>query len=183
MNAHKYNTLNKYGVTLKRLTHDKIELVRRWRNDPKISQYMEYREEITPEMQIEWFKKVDNDQNLFYLILFNSVEIGLINIKDISDGSGEGGVFIWDDHYLNSDISFRAHLALFDYFFSLNGNETIISHVLNDNLRAQRFTKFLGFTLDDNQNGVINQKYTLDKETYLSNKNRIRYTKRYSNGK
>ena len=40
-----------YGVKLKRLTHDKIELLRQWRNDPKIQQYMIYREEITPEMQ------------------------------------------------------------------------------------------------------------------------------------
>ncbi len=40
--------LENYGVRLKRLTHDKIELLRQWRNDPKIQQYMFYREYITP---------------------------------------------------------------------------------------------------------------------------------------
>ena len=30
----------KYGVCLNRLTETDIELVRNWRNDPKISQYM-----------------------------------------------------------------------------------------------------------------------------------------------
>ena len=41
-------SFEKYGITLKRLTVDKIELVRNWRNDPKISQYMEFRDYITP---------------------------------------------------------------------------------------------------------------------------------------
>ena len=45
----------KYGVKLERLTADKIELVRNWRNDPKISQYMEFRDHITAEMQKKWF--------------------------------------------------------------------------------------------------------------------------------
>ncbi len=40
--------LENYGVRLKQLTHDKIELLRQWRNDPKIQQYMFYREYITP---------------------------------------------------------------------------------------------------------------------------------------
>ena len=47
--------LEKYGICLEKLTHDKIELVRRWRNHPKIRRYMEFREEITPEMQEKWF--------------------------------------------------------------------------------------------------------------------------------
>jgi hypothetical protein len=53
----------KYGVKLERLTADKIELVRNWRNDPKISQYMEFRDHITAEMQKKWFASVDNENN------------------------------------------------------------------------------------------------------------------------
>ena len=67
--------LEKYGVTLKQLTHDKIELVREWRNDPKISQYMEYREYITSEMQEKWFEETNNDKNYFFLIEFEGKEI------------------------------------------------------------------------------------------------------------
>ncbi|MDZ7743378.1 MAG: hypothetical protein U5Q03_16975 [Bacteroidota bacterium] len=43
--------LFKYGISLNRLKEDDIELVRKWRNSRKINQFMEYREEITPEMQ------------------------------------------------------------------------------------------------------------------------------------
>lgn len=173
------DTILGYGVTLRRLTEDKIEMVRRWRNDPKIRQYMEFQEEITPEMQKEWFKKIDNENNLFYIVEHNNIEIGLINIKNINNGEGEGGIFIWDDRYLNSDISFRAHLALFDYYFSFPNYNSLISHVLNNNRRAKRFTQFLGFHIFNGQENVRNQKYILGKELYLSNVNRLRYYNRY----
>lgn len=177
--ASKYNIIEKYGIVLKRLTEEKIELVRRWRNDPKIRQYMEYRDEITSEMQRQWYESINNDSNLYYLICIADSEVGLINIRDIYHGKGEGGVFIWDDRYLNSDISYRAHLALFDYYFSVPGHETVVSHVLNDNKRAQRFTGFLGFIKDEGQENVYNQRYSLSREDYFSNLNRKRYTERY----
>lgn len=171
--------ITKYGITLKRLTHDKIELVRRWRNDPKISQYMEYRDEITAEMQEKWFEKINNDSNLFYLIVMHGQDIGLINIKDIHDKVGEGGVFIWDDRYLNSDVSYRAHLALFDTAFESGTVDRIISHILTDNRRARRFIDFLGSYMAPGQENVYNQLYILDADAYFNNKNRLRFIKRF----
>ena len=53
--------IKKYGVTLEKLTHQKIEIVRQWRNDPKIDKYMEFHEEITPQMQENWFNRINND--------------------------------------------------------------------------------------------------------------------------
>lgn len=181
MNDHKIKSIiSNYGVTLKRLTEDKIELVRRWRNDPKIQQYMEFREEITPEMQKAWFRRINNEFNLFYIIENDGKGIGLINIKDIKDNQGEGGIFIWDDHCLNSDISYRAHLALFDLVFSTGMINSIISHVLRDNVRAQRFTAFLGFRMADNQDKEFNQMYILTSDEYFHSKNRQRYVKRFN---
>jgi len=60
--------LSNYDITLVRLTYDQLELVRNWRNDPKISQYMEFRDYITPEMQIKWFNKVNNRNNYYFVI-------------------------------------------------------------------------------------------------------------------
>ena len=51
-------TFKRYDIILERLTLDKIELVRNWRNDPKISQYMDFKEYISPEMQLNWFIKL-----------------------------------------------------------------------------------------------------------------------------
>jgi len=164
--------LEKYGVTLTRITHDKIELVRNWRNDPKIAMYMEFRDFITPEMQEEWFKKIDNDNNYFFIIEYGGKEIGLINIKDIDyeQKTGEGGIFIYDDSYLNSDVSFRASLCICDFFFETLNLERKIAHVLNDNKRAIQYNLLLGFEKQPNQEDAYNQLYYLEKEKYFKNR-------------
>jgi hypothetical protein len=61
--------ISKYDVTLHRLSKAKIELVRQWRNDPKISQYMIYREIITLEQQEKWFERINNDKNYYFITL------------------------------------------------------------------------------------------------------------------
>lgn len=93
--------IRKYGLELVRLGHDKIELIRKWRNDRSISQYMEYREYISPEAQELWFSKIDNAENYFFIITFQNEDIGLIDIKDVdfSGKQGEAGIFIWDERY------------------------------------------------------------------------------------
>lgn len=168
--------LENYGIKLEKLSYNKIELVRRWRNDPKISQYMEFQSEISPEMQEKWFKSIDNDANLYYIIIYNHEEIGLINIKDIDTrtGCGESGVFIYCDKYLNTDISYRAHLVLFDYYFLQLGYESIKAHVRAFNKRASRFSAFLGCKQ------INTTDFFLTKEDYLSNKNRERFLKKFN---
>ena len=168
--------IENYDVKLVRLTEDKIELVRCWRNDPKISQFMEYKDYITEEMQKEWFLKINNSFNLYYIIIFEGEEIGLINIKDINkEGkSGESGVFIYSDKYLNSDISYRAHLCLFDYIFIDLGFNELHAHVLESNKRASRLTEFIGYKQ------ISEKTFSLQKEDYLNNKNRARFIKKYN---
>ena len=168
--------LENYGVKLVRLSAEKIELVRNWRNDIKISQFMEYQKFITPEMQKEWFDSINNDNNLYYIIVYKEEEIGLINIKDINyeNKSGEGGVFIFNDRYLNTDISYKSHICLFDYYFLKLNLDIIKSHVRGFNQRARRLTLYMGFK-------PINEtEYILTKDDYLNNSNRIRLVNKYN---
>ena len=144
--------IDKYGVTLCRLTEDKIELVRNWRNDPKISKYMEFRDHITVEMQQKWFKKIDNNCNYYFIIEVNGVEIGLVNIRDINyqEREGEGGIFIYDDSYLNSMVSFQTALAINDFCFEELGLKRIIAHIMSDNKRAIDYNKHQGYKIQPN---------------------------------
>lgn len=171
-----------YGVTLRRLTEDKIEMVRNWRNDPKIQQYMEFRDYITPEMQKKWFESIDNDNNYYFIIVYKDKEIGLINIKDVdyNKREGEAGVFIYDDEFLNTDISYRAHIALFDFFYEKLDMRTIVSHILYDNDRAVRFAQFLGSKKSEFQDLVDNVRYELRREDFFNNKNRQRFIKKWN---
>jgi len=153
--------LEGYGVKLRRLTEDKIELVRKWRNDPKIQQYMEYREYITPEMQKAWFKKIDNDNNFYFIIEYEGKEIGLIDIKnvDYEKSEGEPGIFIWDDSCLELDVPFRASFCMGDFICNVLKIKNNYIHILRDNKRAITYNKGLGYELADGQENVENQKY------------------------
>ena len=161
--------LEKYGVTLTRLTHNKIEMVRNWRNDPKISKFMEFRDYITPEMQEKWFQKIDNDNNFFFIIEYERKEIGVSNIKDIDyeQKTGEGGIYIYDDTYLNSDVAFRVSLCICDFFFEKLNLNRKIAHILNDNKKAIKYNLMLGFEKQPNQEDIYNQLYYLEKENYF----------------
>ncbi len=141
-------TYEKYGITLKRLTKDKIELVRNWRNDPKISQYMEFRDYITPKMQTKWFAKIDNDQNYYFIIEYKGKEIGLTNVKDMNH----------------------------EYFSSLFDElrlERMIAHIMSDNQRAIDFNLILGYKKDASSPDTGKMIYILTKEDYLKQRNRF----------
>jgi RimJ/RimL family protein N-acetyltransferase len=167
--------LTKYDIILSRLTEDKIELVRHWRNDPKISQYMEFREHITAEMQRAWFQRINNPQNYYFILIFEDQEIGLADIKDIDEThkTGEGGLFIYADAYLNSDVPFRAVLALNDFCFETLGLKEMIAHIMRDNFRAIEFNLALGYVKEKFQDSNPKQKYRLTKENYLKHRERI----------
>jgi len=162
-----------YGVTLMRLTEDKIELVRNWRNDPKIVQFMEFKEFITPEMHLNWFHKINNDKNYFFIIEYDGKETGMINVKDIDNEEGEAGIFIFDDYYLNSDLSFKSCVCLAEFCFETLKLKRMKAHILNNNKRAIQFNKFLGYKLSENQEGILNQLYYLTKEDFNSKKERL----------
>ena len=140
--------IEKYGVRLKKLSIDKIELVRNWRNDPKINQFMDFKDYITEKMQLTWFNKINNIHNFYFIIEVDSIEVGLVNIKDIDyeKSLGETGIFIYEDSYLNTDLSFRAILCANDYYFDTLNMNILLGRVIKNNKRAVRFNKALGST-------------------------------------
>lgn len=166
-----------YGITLKLLTEEKIEMIRQWRNDPKIKQYMEYREYITSEMQRKWFANLNNGKDNFYWIIeYQGEEIGLINLKDIDfvNKTAEPGIFIWDDGYIGTEVPLRATLTRNDFAWEVLHLETLHCHILCDNKRAIKYNKALGFKLLPDQEGIYNQAYLLKKEDALKFKDKYK---------
>lgn len=167
-----------FGVELVELTADKIELVRQWRNSDKIRQYMEFRGEITQEMQEEWYRTINRRDNCFYFIIKSEGEdVGLINIKDIDweTHTGEWGIFIWNDDCLHTGISYRAALCLHDFLFKILRLKTIKAHVLNTNPRSIKYNQKIGYVSLENltYNEEHNDLYLLTKETYMENRIKI----------
>jgi len=167
-------TFQRYGITLERLCLDKIELVRNWRNDPKISKYMVFQDYITPEMQLQWFNKINNERNYYLIAQYNNEDIGLVNIKDIDfkKKCGETGIFIYQDKYLNSDISFRVSVCQHDFLFEKLNLEFAYGQVLSDNRRAIRLGKALGCEFDFAKGGNI-VPVMLTKESYFNHREKF----------
>ena len=162
--------LERYGVTLSRLPERDLELARTWRNDPKISQFKLFRGNITPEMQQEWFTKINNESNYYFIILAHHKKLGLTHIKDIdkNNNSGEIGMYICSDEYLGSIIPVKAVISLLDFAFDDLELDFVFSKVLRSNKRAIKFNKYLGFKLANNQEELCYLRYILKKEDFES---------------
>ncbi len=165
-----------YGIKLKRLSEQDIELVRYWRNSFLIRPFMEYREYITPGMQKKWFSSINNINNNYFLIITESKTIGLISGTQINWEEGitlNGGIFIWDRDYQETFYPSKASLLLTDFSFYLGMKSTYIK-VLRDNLRSIHFNKLLGYKLCDGQENIYNQQYILTAENYFNSVQPIR---------
>lgn len=163
-------TLEQYGVKLIRIQQKDIELVRYWRNQNTIANYMEYRNYITPVNQIKWFNSINNKLNYYFIIEFENKKVGLINSKNYDSklGFSEGGIFIWDKNYLNSYVAIYSTLCFLNFiFFHLKISKKSFARILSNNPRAIQYNKQIGYKLMPDQNNVENQLYELSEEDYI----------------
>jgi RimJ/RimL family protein N-acetyltransferase len=140
-------TLKGYGITLQQLQHTDIEMVRQWRNDPKVSSFMAFRDHISEEQQEMWFESINNEQNHFFIIYNEVMPVGMCELKkiDLSLRTAEGGVFFYDEDFRNSPYCVGVAVLLSGYGFNDLKLQKIYAQILDDNTRAIRFNKFLGY--------------------------------------
>jgi len=142
--------INKYNVQLTRLTKEDIELVREKRNSEAIREKMVYQKKVSSDQQLEWFDSIDNINNIYFLIHFEGKKIGVINGKnaDFVNRTSEGGIFIWDENYLNSIVPSLCAIIMHDYNFHICEFEKTFIKVLRNNTVAINFNKLIGYKID-----------------------------------
>ncbi|PLY16317.1 MAG: hypothetical protein C0631_04080 [Sedimenticola sp.] len=162
--------IEEYGVVLRQVTLDDIEMVRSWRNDPSVSKYMLFREHISQEMQQRWFEGVCARGDLYFILNFQGEDVGLLNLKDIDPRMrmAEGGIFVVPNGLLNSHLPYRAILCLLDFAFDVLRFRRVSAHILDDNKRAIRYNESLGYKLTDASQEGGGRLYFLEKEDYDS---------------
>ena len=158
--------LNSYGLVLRRLTSNDIEMVRMWRNSDEVRRYMQFREHITIEMQKKWFASLERDRDYYFIIYKDSYPIGMTDIKHIdSSKSGDLGIFIADSESLEIPmLTYRAIFSTIDFAFHTLGLKKITASILGDNERAIRFNKSFGFKKVEDSSELLY--YTLSLEDY-----------------
>lgn len=164
-----------YGVELHRLTEDKIEMVRQWRNSDIIQKHMQYKKQITQDMQKKWFASVNNIENNYMLIKVKDEFIGVINGAKINwetKITGSGGIFIGQLEYWSTSYPIAASLLLTDISALLGFISTKVE-VIKSNKRAIAYNKFLGYELiNESCDGVLEME--LKMSTYQKKRSLIR---------
>ena len=135
-------------VSLKSVEQDDIELIRQWRNSSDVNQYFIFRGHITQAQQKRWYETISTSgSDHYFLIIVDHKPIGLIYTKDIDweCREAETGMFIADEDYRNSLISFEASYLNGRYFFRHLNLLKNRAQTLASNKRALRYNKSLGF--------------------------------------
>ena len=153
------NIYTKYGITLIPLSREYLDLIRFWRTSGKIDQFISTNGYLSKEEQIEWFKKVDNNENLYFIISVKNDKIGLIQANNIY-GECKTGFYIYEEKYLNSIYSYKVVTLFHEILFEELKLEKIYCSILDSNKRAIKFNKSLGFKLE------IENTYCLEKEVF-----------------
>lgn len=163
--------IEQYGIQLKRITLDDIELVRKWRNQAEIRKHMEFKRYISKEMQLKWFHGINTPTNYFFLILYQSKPIGVINCKNINtaENYGEGGIFTWNVDEAAAYAPVFASLCMLNTIFSeLKLFNKSFVKVHNSNTKALLFNKSLGYVKVPGQDHKNFNYYLLTREDYFN---------------
>jgi len=177
--------IRKYGITIKRLKEDDIELVRRMRNSPEIQRNMYYREHITSRMQRQWFKSVNNKENGYFIIEYAGKKIGLIHGKDndFEKRTSEGGIFIWDKQYIGTIVPALASIIMDDYTFLIQNFNATYAKVLKSNTAVIEYNKLMGYELCEPRNSDKDVQWMiLTREAYLKRMQTLRVGIKHQTG-
>lgn len=170
-------SLSQYGIVLKRVTRNEIELIRNYRNLPAIYQTMAYRKKISKAMQIKWFNSVNNNLNYYFLIYYENRPVGVINCKNVDRKNkiGEGGIFTWDVAASENFVPIYSSLILLDFiFYKIKvGNKSAI-RIMRDNNKAKAYNSLLGYVPLPSQDFNDYQWYILTEEDYRIKSKKIR---------
>jgi RimJ/RimL family protein N-acetyltransferase len=148
----------KYDITFVELREEHLELLRHWRNHPDITRFMVFRDQITPEMQAQWFRELEPLREVYTIIYFRGEAVGMTQLRhmDYEGHTAEGGIIIFRPEHQNGLIPYRAAIAGMDSDFLHRGMETLYATVTKTNPRAQRFARSLGYAFSDpDPNGEI----------------------------
>jgi UDP-4-amino-4,6-dideoxy-N-acetyl-beta-L-altrosamine N-acetyltransferase len=166
---------SRYGVTLSPITEGELELVRGWRNDPKIASQMIDQTFITAEMQRAWFARLTaSERDLTCVARFRGEPIGVGSLArfDSAAGTCEPGLYVFDDRYRGNLVPFCLGLAINDLAFEHLGARRLVARVVAENAAALRFNAALGYaTVRQDDDGLVH--IELEYAPYVAARDRI----------
>ncbi|MCZ2393663.1 MAG: GNAT family N-acetyltransferase [Chitinophagales bacterium] len=161
------------NLTLRKMVHADIELVRRYRNDNQNNKFLINKKYISREQQEKWFASIDWRKELYWLIEFDEEKRGLIYINNWNKitNSAETNIFIFNKIDSGSPNFIKSLYLITDYCFNQLKITTLFSKIHQDNLAALEVDLFLGFEKYAKRNKLFFLKCT--KTSFLKNSARV----------
>lgn len=137
---------NLRGVSLHKITVEDIEMLRLWRNDKKVAANMFYQKHISPQMQLQWFNSLTNN-DYYFIIKVKGEAVGLINLCNINHTKqdAQAGLFIYNENFWGTPAPVLASLMLLHFAFEEKKLEKVWAKVRPENKAALQYNKMLGF--------------------------------------
>ncbi|MBF0314694.1 MAG: GNAT family N-acetyltransferase [Oligoflexia bacterium] len=124
-----------------------IEVIRQWRNNPQVLEFMPDRRLVTMEQQKKWYESICNQYNYYYMIHHQQQQIGLAYLKDIDNDFYKGtiGIFMAEERFFVTTFPIRASIALVDYAIAKLNIKKVVAGVLQANKKSKKYCLRLGF--------------------------------------
>ena len=162
-------TYKKYGISLSPIVRGDLEMIRCWRNDPKISSQMIDKSYITHSQQQQWFNGLNGDKSrLYFLAYFKDEAIGVVSLVDIDSGDGTAhpSMYIYKDKFRNNIVPFCVAFALNDFAFEQLKLTCLFGKIYTDNQASLNFHKKSGYLYQYTDNNQQLMHFTLVKSDY-----------------
>lgn len=124
------------ALELIKVTVDDLESIMNWRMKPEVTKYMYTDPILTLEMQREWFERMQQDDNIkYWVIKFDGVKIGLINICDIDykNKKCSWAYYIGNTSFRGKGIATMLECNIYDYVFNVLGLNKLCCEVFTFN--------------------------------------------------
>ena len=143
--------IENYKIKLVRLNRTHLNQLRIWRNSKYVQNQMFYQDHITSKMQKDWFEKLDQLKNYYFIAYYENMAVGVIHVKNIEHNTGEAGIFLIDDKFENSVIVPKMVVCFNDFIFYHLKLDYIWSKVKRINKKAISSSLAQGCLIDESQ--------------------------------
>jgi len=139
-------------ILLRPVQENDLELLRTWRNDSLISKYLIKTDYITREKQLEWFKRINADDDCYMFAIeetsiLNRV-IGSLSLYNFRKDCVEyGRLMIGDDEAHGKGLGFRAVSSLIYFAFEELKNAAVECIIHKENIACLKANYKVGFTV------------------------------------
>ena len=133
-------------VILKKIRETDMEMVRKWRMLPEVTRYMYTDPIITLEQQLEWYKRVSDSDDLYWIILQDNVPVGLASLVnwDKHNNRITGGCYIAVKNNETFRLAIDLQLNLLNYAFNVLNVNKVCGEVISENVGTLRILELCG---------------------------------------